>query len=721
RSLRPAASYLPFDLIEVSGKSPDLTTGMLTDITALVSQNKYKPLPFKVFPICDAVSAFRFMAQAKHIGKVVISLSGSEKADCATALENTPKMIRTDASYLITGGFGALGLKVAKRLAENGARCLILVGRKGASGKAKETITSLKNSGVQIVEACADVSKIDEMTRLMESIGDGLPPLKGIVHAAGGLADAMLANQSGDSFEKVMAPKVWGAWNLHALTKDQDLDFLIFFSSAASLLGSPGQGNYAAANAFMDGLAHFRRRMGKPAISINWGPWAGSGMAGELTGEDEAGTLFAGMEMIDPEDGLEIFDRLMHQQAAQVGVLPIRWPAFLQRFSGNAIPPVFRHFISERNPGRPIIPPVLKALADTSSGNRLPFLSNHLRGRVAHVLGLDSVDMLNADQPLKELGLDSLMAVELNNMIQSDLGVSLSAEHFMENPSISQLSASLLKVLESGGALTSEGTPQGDEKPAPGGMPAKVKTNGWIAYRKAKPDAAVKLFCFHHMGGAASLFRTWGEDVPDFIDVCPVQLPGREARRKETPVVRFDGLMETLSEALLPYLDRPFAFFGHSMGAWIAFELSHAVLKKHGRFPEHLFVAAMPPPSMNEALFNGASMDESWLTYMEIPELLKDDDGFMNEWLHLFKTDSRLFQSYEYGRKTRLDCPITVFGGNSDELAAESDLLKWRQHTTKRCALEILPGKHMFPVESKNQLLDIITTRLQSNGHDKTQ
>lgn len=696
-SHRPDVAYFPFDMIEVSGGNPGAITDMLTQIMEHVIKSEFSPLPLKVFPIQKAAEAFRFMAQAKHIGKVVISFPGSTPDEPQAA----KPIVRDDAAYLITGGCGALGLRVAGWLCEKGARHLVLTGRRGPSPEAQKTIAALMEKGVRVVCARADISKKEDAFALIESIGMDTPPLAGIIHAAGIIDDAMLVNMTRESFARVMAPKVAGAWNLHQLTENIPLDFFVLFSSAAALFGSPGQGNYAAANAFMDGLAHLRRAQGKPALSVNWGPWAGSGMAADLERDNAGGSFFGGMDLIPPEQGIGILDRLISRNAVQAGVLPMDWPAFLKRFAKNAVPPVFGHFVDRRESGGSKTPPVLRDILHTAPANRMKSLSRHLRERVARVLGLESAEILDPARPLKEMGLDSLMAVELNNMIQNDLNVSLTAENFMENPSIDQLSVILLRSLASEGLLADD-----DPEKSPAAISIKAKSNGWVAYRKEKPGAAINLFCFHHMGGAASLFQSWPEEMPDAVDVCPVQLPGREGRRHEAPITDFHGLIDTLSGYLAPYLEKPFAFFGHSMGTLIAFELAHRLKEKHGVSPVHLFVAAMPPPSMNGKLIKeGFTVDESFMAHMEIPELLKGDKGFMDGWLSLFKADSRLFQAYRYNDKPPVDCPISVFGGAGDTLIGESELSGWRHHTASAFKLVMLPGQHMFPVQSKKELL----------------
>ena len=189
----------------------------------------------------------------------------------ATAPSNA--VLRPDGTYLLTGGLGDLGLLVAGWLVGRGARNVVLLGRSDPGVEAGAVIAELEQGGARVLVARADVTHESELVRALKELQSELPPVCGVIHAAGMLDDGILMNQSWERFAPVLAPKVQGAWNLHRLTRDLPLDFFVLFSSAASLLGSPGQGNYAAANAFLDALAHHRRGLGLPALSINWGPW----------------------------------------------------------------------------------------------------------------------------------------------------------------------------------------------------------------------------------------------------------------------------------------------------------------------------------------------------------------------------------------------------------------------------------------------------------------
>ena len=187
------------------------------------------------------------------------------------------KAFKAEATYLITGGLGALGLVVATWMAEQGARHLVLMGRGAPSASAQEKLDALRAGGTEVTVAHGDVARADQVAAVVESIAESMPPLRGVVHAAGIDDDAILQRLDEAKLRKVMAPKVQGAWNLHTLTRDAELDFFVLFSSAASLLGPPGGANYAAANAFLDALAWHRRAENRPALSVDWGPWAGLG------------------------------------------------------------------------------------------------------------------------------------------------------------------------------------------------------------------------------------------------------------------------------------------------------------------------------------------------------------------------------------------------------------------------------------------------------------
>jgi 8-amino-7-oxononanoate synthase len=430
---RSDVAYFPFDLLDVSRQTPSVIADMLRALMPLFAQGVLQPLPHTVFPIESAPAAFRYMAQAKHIGKVVLTLP-----------RPTPTaIVQADSNYLITGGLGALGLQVAQWLVQQGATHLILTSRRSPSTRAAQIIHQLEQSGAEIVIVQADVTQPQEVDRLLKS---SPVPIRGIVHAAGVLDDGVLQQLSWQRFDRVLAPKVAGTWNLHQASQNLPLDFFVCFSSIASLLGSPGQGSYAAANAFMDALMHHRHQMGLPGLSINWGPWADSGMAAALDDRNQMRLTSQGLKLIAPEQGLPVLEKLLKQRSSQIGVLPVDWATFLE-----ANPSASSTFLSVVTPTPTTAATaqarseLLQQLGGTATSDRLALLQDHLQLQLAKVLGFSSPDLIDPQENFADLGMDSLMAVEFNNRLQKSLDCTIPQTLTFDYPTVAALANHLLQ------------------------------------------------------------------------------------------------------------------------------------------------------------------------------------------------------------------------------------------------------------------------------------
>ncbi|MDM8560650.1 amino acid adenylation domain-containing protein [Candidatus Parabeggiatoa sp. HSG14] len=332
--------------------------------------------------------------------------------------------LQPEASYLITGGLGALGLQVAQWLVAQGVQHLVLVGRRGiASNTASEVVTQLRQTGVQVQVEKADVANPQDVARLLETTLD--KPLRGIIHAAGVLDDGVLLQQNWSRFTQVMAPKMLGAWNLHTLTQNLSLDFFVCFSSVAALLGSPGQGNYAAANAFMDALAHYRRALGLPGLSINWGPWSEVGMAANLDNHHKHQLAEMGMEPITLEPGLQILAQLLAEDHAQTGVLSVKWSVLIEQWGNTS--PLLQDVATMPLFDKTVKQPVLWQRLETVPKDERPeILRTYIQQEVAKELGFEPAQLLSG-LGFSEMGMDSLMVVRLKNRFQASLGKSLPA------------------------------------------------------------------------------------------------------------------------------------------------------------------------------------------------------------------------------------------------------------------------------------------------------
>jgi acyl transferase domain-containing protein/aryl carrier-like protein len=354
-----------------------------------------------------------------------------------TSVPPTAPTLAPDGSYLITGGLGGLGLKVAEWLVAQGARHLVLAGRSAPSPQAQEVLEALQQQGAQITVVQADVSQEAAVARLLAACS---PPLRGVIHTAGVLRDGLLLQQTAENFAQVMAAKVAGGWYLHQMTRDQTLDFFVLFSSAASVFGSLGQGNYAAANAFLDGLAHYRRGLGLPALSINWGSWAEVGMAARLDARQQARIAQQGENLLAPEAGLQVLAALLQQPAPQVTVSAIQWPAFLAPFA--APPPFYTNFAQHPSAppqAAPTAPSNLsRTLAALDAAGQQEQLVTYLRHTFAAIVGQTPAE-IGVATPLPALGLDSLMAIDVRNQTKRALGVDVPIVKLLESVTITEL------------------------------------------------------------------------------------------------------------------------------------------------------------------------------------------------------------------------------------------------------------------------------------------
>ena len=354
--------------------------------------------------------------------------------------------LKAEGSYLVTGGLGALGLAVAQWMIKQGARHIVLTGRRPPSEKAQETIQQLEQTGAKISVRLGDISSEQDVARILKLIEESQPPLRGVIHAAGVIDDGVLQQMSWERFSKVMAPKLQGAWHLHHLTQKLPLDFFVCFSSVTSLLGSTGQGNYAAANAFMDALADYRQSMGLPGLSINWGAWSQGGMAARLVRQHQSRLRTIGMSFITQEKGLQILGELLSQPVSQVGVFPINWSRFEEHLPGGVKMPCLETLVSTQQKETKS-KEVLEQLAAAVDIERHQVMINYLQVKIGNLLGFSKSQLPEPELGLFRMGMDSLMAVELRNLLSSSFGCSISTATLFETSNIQDLAEYLIKEI----------------------------------------------------------------------------------------------------------------------------------------------------------------------------------------------------------------------------------------------------------------------------------
>lgn len=439
----PGVRYRAFDLLTEPG--PDRVREILGALVKLFRANELRPLPLRSWDIRQASEAYRFMSQARHVGKVVLTV---------------PTPLNPEGTVLITGGTGVLGTLLARHLVtHHGARHLVLISRKGPSSDGAAAIESeLAELGASVrIESC-DAAERDSLHALLA----GIPaehPLTAVIHAAGVLDDAVFAAQTPRHLDSVLRPKIDAAWNLHHLTASADLSAFVLFSSAAGVLGSAGQANYAAANAFLDALAQHRRQRGLPAVSMAWGWWAqASGMTGHLEERDRARMSRSGFIPMSSADGLALFDAALGQARSFVMPAQLNLTALRSNSAVAGLPPMFRGLIrharrtAESGAPAESSSDLRQRIAAMSPSAQQQALLDIIRSHAAVVLGHDTADAVGADQEFKDLGFDSLGSVEFRNRLKSATGLKLPPTAVLDHPTPTALARYLAGELGIDGA-----------------------------------------------------------------------------------------------------------------------------------------------------------------------------------------------------------------------------------------------------------------------------
>ncbi len=430
--VRPDINYEIVALDTVTITEPERIRALLTEVSQGLAAGDWVPLPAEIYPLTEARAAFRRMQQARHIGKIVVQIP-------------EPLQPKPDRSYLITGGLGAIGLHTASHLAQLGAGDIVLTSRRVPDAEAQQLIDEIaERCRCRIHVWSADVADEAEVGALLNRIRAELPPLAGVVHLAGVLDDALLSQQDLDRFRTTLAPKAFGAVHLDRLTRDDDLDFFIVSSSVSSLFGSPGQANYATANALLDGLVAQRRAHGLPATGINFGPWAQGGMA---SSEAATANISAqGLIPLDPSAALSALAEVVANGTGQATVIKANWQR-AAKVLGNSRPPILDLVLPRAEGEVTGDSELLKQLMEVPVPQRAGFVTEFLQREVQNFLRLAQPPA--ATSRFLDLGTDSLMAIELRNRLHSQFGgkFTINATAVFDYPTIGGLAEYLVAQL----------------------------------------------------------------------------------------------------------------------------------------------------------------------------------------------------------------------------------------------------------------------------------
>jgi acyl transferase domain-containing protein/NADPH:quinone reductase-like Zn-dependent oxidoreductase/thioesterase domain-containing protein/NAD(P)-dependent dehydrogenase (short-subunit alcohol dehydrogenase family)/acyl carrier protein len=514
RSLRKNVSLHVIDMGQILTGSRGETQELLQRIIKLLRNGSLQPLPYISFPFSRATEAFRQMAQAKHIGKIVLSARNDQVVP-VRRLPWESFRFSGKASYLITGGLGGFSLEVARWMASCGARHLVLAGRSGAATpEARRAVARLRRQGVHVSVVKADVSDPRQVTRLMQKIASGKAPLRGVFHAAMVLDEGILTHLTPERFSSVLSAKAASAWYLHQATRDLRLDYFVLFSSVASLLGSAGQANYVCANRFLDALAHYRRALGLPALAVNWGAIKDVGFLARNPAVAEH-LAAHGVYGIASSHAVEMLGRLLQSDSSQIAFADMDWQKILAASKGASPVPRFAELATldgtSESGSRGSLRVMLQSAPPTEQLDVAVALICEVVARVMRIASIK----LDALRPLSELGLDSLMAFEVIHSLEDCFAISLPTNTISSNSTIKDLA---LIILEASGLSVSQPVKRQEEEAIPR---APDTADQVIVLRQGPQDNP--LFFIHPADGGTEIYADLAALVPAHLKVCGIE------------------------------------------------------------------------------------------------------------------------------------------------------------------------------------------------------
>lgn len=450
RPFRNNISYFGIDADQLMQARPALTKRLFNEVMQLFADKTLTPLPYQLFPAEQVIDAFRHMQQARQIGKIVVTYP-NDLASLAPSLpaSNRHLVLPADATYLVTGGLGGFGLQTAKWLVEKGARHLVLISRRGpVDEQAKSAIADMTAQGVKVLARACDITSRSALQKLFDEMASTTPPLRGIVHAAVVIDDALIRNTTPEQIERVLAPKVLGADYLDELTADSPLDFFVLYSSATTLFGNPGQASYVAANSYLESLAAGRRARGLPATCVRWGAIDDVGFLARNVKIKEALESRMGGQSLNSATALAYLEQMLLNDVSGLGIMDLDWRA-LARFLPSAGTPKFSRVAGvsssdEKNDDASI--DIQRLLAELDDAALQQTFVNLLKNEVGNILRIPA-DKIDPAASIYDMGLDSLMGVELVMALEERFGTRLPVMALSESPNVNKLAERLIVQL----------------------------------------------------------------------------------------------------------------------------------------------------------------------------------------------------------------------------------------------------------------------------------
>ncbi|UZR98135.1 type I polyketide synthase [Chondrinema litorale] len=563
-----------------------------------------------------------------------------------------------------------------------------------AKEKHQAFIDEHSGKGINLKMFKADITDIIQLNKAINQVQEEMPPIKGIIHAAGLMETALISELDTKAFRKMLAPKMMGTWNLHTISLNLPLKHFIVFSSANSLIGLNGHGSAVAANTFVDFFAHFRVKQGLPCVAINWGAIEDATTEDE-TPSTEVSIVNEGFIPFKMEKGLDILDKLYTLAPAQLSIALMDVQKTIEHYDTLAETNYFSKLISAQATYHSDEELLRTALETGEKEATIALIAQIVTKKVAAITKA-SLDLISNSSTFKGLGIDSLMAIKLRNQLEQTMGIKMAVNNFWKYASIGQFSAFTYEAI-----LKEEAGSNSDQSP------------WWVSHQEK--DAGFYLYCFHDAGASSTLYDTW-EELHPAVELRAIELPGRGSRTGEQMFTDMTELVSKLAEEIYQHNNsKPFVFFGHSMGGAIAFEIAKVFRRKQQPLPEMIFTSSTP------ALF---SYDRNDLTNRmtdeeligRFPHLSKEsipDEELRQSLVNIMRADLKLLDSFKYEHETPFEFPIISLRGKDDPGVSLEQVARWKEETTLPHTVIERKGGHRYLVDDSEFVSNLVKDKLK--------
>ncbi|KAK5997058.1 Erythronolide synthase [Cladobotryum mycophilum] len=674
-------SFFAIDLDRLARQKPQLYQRMLNEVRALFEAGQLMPPLVTKYPITEVSTALQTLSRSAVVGKVAIEMPEDTHVDVAPL---NRLQLHGNKSYLITGGTTGFGIHLARFLDQ-------------------AIVANMQQQGAVVTIKNADVNDTAAITSLFKE-GISWPPVAGVIHCAGVVQSAFCYETTTEDFWNVFGPKAIGAWNMHLATQDKDLDFFIMTSSISAIIGITSGFSYAAANQFLDSLAHHRRSLGLPGLSLNLGVLEQyAGMVGKTANPEQVveDLTMQGMSLTCLPAALSLFERMMLQDATQRLALGLDFSIYLKAHPHLLNDGLYLGLGSEREEN--IDSESSRSMANLSGPERLELIAETLHAGLAKLVGLEP-SRISVTERIDQYAFDSLILTQLRGMILREFQVTYALMRLFQGPSLLQIAEELHSSLSKSSADAQASTELVDSQSDVALPKGLTVLSPWLI---RGTGSGRRVICFHAMGGAASQFNHFLLHPPEGMDPIAVQLPGRESRVDEPMPATISEIIEEVARQLEDSVGPADVLWGHSMGGIIAFEVIR-VLRRQGKPLPRLMIMTTIAPQLAYWLqrreqFLQSSVHDYSAEYMVAVSQYVEGADFAMSILPMMRKDAPLLLEYQFTEEEALDVPITAIVARKDDVVYPEEVAGWAAQTKQFNLIE-MDGNH-WSVQNNHELL----------------